>query len=702
MSINYKSPLVFVILFCSFFLYFFGGTGWYEKSRLVLEGTTEGLSNEIGVQWDAGAGYNEYEYYLFRFLPFRSGQGNSVALSIINTGRANIQSSGNRVVLTEVRVDGAGVPVPKSSLRNVRFTSGKGWFLDNPESRVLLDVNAQEHIQVSLKTSSNAGTAEITINDYTTRFDLYRSNWEILQKQADFWLMDKDGQFKLTMDLPRYQIDTLKIFSSSMNEKRNGTRLLKVYLATRNQKVPVQFVQDATTGEWLVNNPLSAVHRYSHPLLLCFQLVFAGIATWGVFGLFQFAANSGGLRGVFLQEKRWLFWLLFGVALGCYGTWLAALWPGVMSVDSLNIWRAAWLPEVVINNHPIVNVVWYCFLQQLWNNPVIVPLSQILISSSLYAYIYCSVYRKGVSPLLLIICFLLVVTSVPISVYNVTLWKDIPFALLITYWAHLCALMWMEKREKGRVDISWQRLCAMLFLFLALVSCRHNGVLFLIVIPALLLFLGVLRVSRRSFLVLIGGIGLIVVLIVYPPAQFKGADYFRSLSREYFVKSLDRLDMTSTIKKTKSYPYILDIKKNADTSDFWHFYLGDRFAYEFLKGTGWNDSFSYSKSDGGAFPALKRAAMKTYWQSIDYPWVYFTWNPLYLILLLPGSIVLCRWMPLSAIYSTVVLAQVAGLLFLIETLNWRYYYFVLVAGYGLLPLLLLDIKNIRIRKKQQV
>lgn len=54
-----------------------------------------------------------------------------------------------------------------------------------------------------------------------------------------------------------------------------------------------------------------------------------------------------------------------------------------------------------------------------------------------------------------------------------------------------------------------------------------------------------------------------------------------------------------------------------------------------------------------------------------------------------------------AIFSVVILAQVITLLVFVGATNWRYYYFVLMGGYFLLPVALLDWQDL-ISQKQTV
>ena len=84
--------------------------------------------------------------------------------------------------------------------------------------------------------------------------------------------------------------------------------------------------------------------------------------------------------------------------------------------------------------------------------------------------------------------------------------------------------------------------------------------------------------------------------------------------------------------------------------------------------------------------------MQLYWKTYEIPWVYLTWNPVYILVLLPLSVLFFKKVPFTAIFSAIILIQVLALV-LINVFNWRYYYFVCVAGFFWGPVLLLDLKR---------
>jgi len=145
----------------------------------------------------------------------------------------------------------------------------------------------------------------------------------------------------VAMNMPRYAVKRLVIvnrsagrpvFLSSVTLK--SARAVQSFAVNRNEPLSQVSFTDMNKG----------LKRYLYPSQFLLELGFAALTTWILLACFQFLQRSGGLAGVFTAQGRSLFWLFFLGAVAGYSVWLAAFWPGVMSVDSLKIWRAAMLP----------------------------------------------------------------------------------------------------------------------------------------------------------------------------------------------------------------------------------------------------------------------------------------------------------------------------------------------------------------------
>ncbi len=684
-------------LFVVFLLYFIFANAWYEPARLVIKGRAVNPDAFVTVQWDSGWGYNGYEQEKFQFVPTRSGPGKQHRVILAGGAEKNVSSKNSRIILTEIRIDDRGYPIPPVTLQAVRYVRGTGWVFDSDDAKIVLTLPIKKQLYFSLKTNNRSGIALITVDGQQTRHDLYRSNWEVLLNKVNFWFLDEQGNFAVSSDMPRYTVDSLRI---TVPEK---TAVTSVSLKTKSGRIiNLSLPEDQHNGQYRISAPLSSLKHYFHPDRIIFQIIFALFATWITCLLLHTISRYGGTKDFFTGKKLRLFWVMFSGALIVYSGWLSAFWPGVMSVDSLNIWRAAWLPDVMINNHPVVNVIWYMFLQHVWNNIAVVPLSQILLLSLLTAGTFFFCFRQGVRLRWLLPCYLLLLGSLPVGLYNITLWKDVPFALLVVFWSLVPAYFLYRKRSGQPLQLSLSQIMLLLFLFVALVLFRHNGIVYLFFLPVLFFLLQLVKVPKIFLAAGVVAVAGLFVLVVFPPASIKGGSYFHDLSRMYLQQLEQESPGTRIFDAAREYPRLLDLKKNKAQSDLWHYYLGDRYAYTFLRQSGWNDTHTYLPPNHYPVPALHDAALKLYEKSMEYPWVYLSWNPFWLLYLFPLSMLLYSRFPLSAVFSSVILVQVVSLLIFVGTTNWRYYYFVLLGGYFLLPIMLLDRHVFRLQKPQKV
>ncbi|MCI5211900.1 MAG: hypothetical protein D3910_24675, partial [Candidatus Electrothrix sp. ATG2] len=280
---------------------------------------------------------------------------------------------------------------------------------------------------------------------------------------------------------------------------------------------------------------------------------------------------------------------------------------------------------------------------------------------------------QGVSIKLVLPCFLFVLCSVPTGVYNLMLWKDIPFALLTVFWACLLVKLYQERRQ-GDLQWTWQRIFTLLLLGLALGLIRHNGLVYLVVLPVLFLFLRLVPMKKAliglTALLFVGGIGFAVL---QSTGKMTDTDFFRNKIESY-AGQLSVQDLAGDAQQTmRDYLTVLNINQTAQGWDKFHYYLHDRYAWWFLLHSEWWDLYPYQK-EIVQFPKLRKAAMQIYEKSNQEPWVHFFWNPVWLLGLLPVLTLLFWWLPNTAILGTVLLAGALPLVYL-KIFNWRYYYF---------------------------
>lgn len=681
-----RKPLVGLGLVFLFFLLWFATTRWYASAELVVQGLAPQGRGIVEVSWDNGSGFNGYEKRRFLLDTTAPKDSGLHTLVIRYTGQRHGASLSADIICDTITVDGKELDLFSLPGNGEKIESRQAILLNKPGQGIAVTTKADESIAVRLDTNNQSGVVELEVNGRKITHDLYIANVEARNFTYRYWVVRPDGGFTVRMDLPRYKIKTLLL--------ANGHPTLPLAverIELHHDKDVRQLFAGPSMGLAKIGfRGVSAFqqrffHSWGH---LALQAVFAVLSAWAVSGcwrLFRSCQVSGGL----LARRRPVFWCLWTGIAGIFSLWLLAFWPGVMSVDSMKIWRAALLPGVFLNDHPLLNVIFYRYLVGLWNNVAVVPLAHIVTLSGAMAYFLYRLHRRGL-PLWLTGVFAgMAATSIPVGLYNVTLWKDVPFALLIVFWGFTLVELYLQKGE-GALRFTWEVILALVLSLLALAFTRHNGLIYVAVGPLYAIILGL--VPRRVVVVALSLGGAVIALFLVALASgigVPGGDYLFS-QRAFFLNSLWQrsfADMAALV--WENYWGMLDINQKKTSWDLWHYFLGDRTAYDFLIHAGWSDVFGYLPAER-FLPRLSEVAMAVYHLSCQAPWVYLSWNPVHVLVLLPAAVMCTKKLPLSAIFASFLLVQVLALL-LIDVMNWRYYYFVVLGGYVLLPLLVLDV-----------
>lgn len=187
------------------------------------------------------------------------------------------------------------------------------------------------------------------------------------------------------------------------------------------------------------------------------------------------------------------FWYFFVPSVSIFSLWLLAFYPGVMTNDSISQWRDA-QPFKLSDAHPYLSTVFVSIFKRLFNNPASLALFQILAVAGFFSYTFSFFWKKGVPRALILIMAFLFMFSIPVGLYNVTLWKDVPFSLALITLSFFLATKWQQK--------SWSKLETTLFFFLlvAAIFFRHNGFIYAMLVPLILLFATRLKLKTKFFL----------------------------------------------------------------------------------------------------------------------------------------------------------------------------------------------------------
>ena len=678
-----------LLLFFAVFAWFFC-TEWYAPAQLVISGKSPGQDGLLKVGWESGEGYNRYEARKFLLNTSLEKGRESHTVTIRYTGEKHSASLDSQVICSGITVDNREMDLFAIPVQGEKLGEKKGIRLSRSGDQVVLEVKAEESIAIRMDTNNASGKVEIEVNGKTATHDLYFANVEAKFLVFRYWVVGPEGDFRVRMDMPRYPVQSLTVASGNA-QRELSVDDIKIVTEDR------EHVLFAGLQEKLEKKTFRRVSglqkRYYHLTQFLFQIVFALLTVWILTALWRVFVRCRSTGGIFSRE-RLVFWGFLGISTVAFSVWLLAFWPGVMSVDSLKIWRAAVLPEVYLNDHPLLNVVFYSYLAGLWNNTVIVPIFHIATISGLFAYIFYSIHRQGVSLKFLVPLHLLFTTSIPVGLYNVMLWKDIPFALLIVFWAFILADFYRRKQE-GRFSLTREQVFALFLSLLALAFTRHNGLVYLAVVPGCFLVLRL--VPMRVFLKVVAvglGVGAVggCLLTLLGNGYIANGNYLFSQGLGFLDNLLQKSLVDLGLEAWRHYWGIFNINQKESAWDLWHYFLKDRFSYPFLIHAGWSDVYGFL-AEGPAFPQLHDIAMNIYRKSYEEPWVYVAWNPVYSLGVYLFAIMFFPKFRLTAIFSSLILVQVFSLLVFVDVMNWRYYYFAFLGVYFLLPLLLLDMRR---------
>ncbi len=619
-------------------------------------------------------------------------------VSLRRTGNHNGAAAGSDVVLSGIFVDGERIHLAQDQAVGLEEIEDDLLKFKEKESTVSFLCHPKQHLRLEFLSFNYAGEVEVNAGSKVSRHDLYSSSdfnkWTHDSiTVVEYWLASPDGHFTVSLNMPRYQVKAFRLDS-------------KEPLADLSLTVKTEFGEtlDGGTGtpglEGVVFNAEGIdreLKRRFHPHRFTLQVVFALLTTWIAYGAIRFLSGFNSVRSLFMDERRLLFWLMLVCSFGVYALWHLSFWPGVASTDSLKIWRAAHIPGMYLGDHPPLNIIFYLYLMQFWDNMAVVPLVQNLLTSLLFASLFFSLYRWGVPLVCVLFFYLLTLLSIPIGMYTSILWKDVPFALLIVILGFRLCDLFFQKRN-GMLKVSWQEWIVLSLLTLALIGFRHNGVVYLVALPVLLVCLGIITVRLRfvlacaGFLLVAGG----VVAITHS----LGSSAFTFLSTQtltYAKQAGQRLSFEYVIKQGRKYLGALDVNQEQMQWDHVHHTIYWRFNGNFLKSVGWNDVYSYLPLPRSEWQRkMARSAMLLDKESYKPPWVYVSWNPFFMLVPLALLPLLIRWLPMAAVFSGFVLVQVAALVFL-DIFNWRYYYFAYMALFFLIPLAIADRTRPRLR-----
>lgn len=659
---------------------------WYNPSWLQITGNTEKPKVEVAVQWDSGNGINSYETRHIRIeAPFRAETKQHIKIRAL--GEKHPHSGSDTVSLLKLYLDGKEYELTNVRQRSI-FRDRLAVHLDrkNPTYEFYADVKGT--VRMVFANSNFFGKVEVEINGARFVHDLYTSSGRYDERVYDYYLLQPDGSFSFSVNLPRYKVRRLYV---SSGKETSPLSLNSVSLCQSTGCEELNKEAGPTPQTWLIRKPNESAKQYFDPVRFVFRCIFAVFNTFMLFAIFAWVGRSGGLRSILVRKQALIFACFLLPYLSISILFLLPFWPGVMSQDSLFIWRASGLPEIYLNDHPVLNQVLYMYLRGIWNNPAIVPISQILGGGVLTATVFYAVYRKGAPLAVLAVLYVFVLGMLPIFLFNIMLWKDVPYALLVVLWGVFFAKE-VTTQDRAKFDlgrITFGRVTIFLSFFF-LCFLRHNGLVYLTVVPVFMLLFLPGSLKRKVQISLIGLLlGISVLTAMSQVKSMGGLGFLRQAIKNHTLLLADRAISTEIVRIAGDYFSILDMEKDGAVSDRWHFYLEDRYAWKFLEETGLYDYYPYIP-EKESFPNIKKAIFLLYEGSFTKPWKSLVWNPVHMLIAL--LIVICcgYWLRAGAVYSAFLICGILPLLAL-DIFNWRYYYSLYLGVAYIMPLILYDL-----------
>lgn len=284
-----------------------------------------------------------------------------------------------------------------------------------------------------------------------------------------------------------------------------------------------------TGGEKSLTIPMAELNQsvLTSPLLV-FRLVaatlLAGLFAMGYAAFKNLAVGHSSRLFMIRHQGRAVFWAPFALLLAWYATWVAGQWPGFPTFDTYEqLMQGVML--TFSNWNPFVHTLLLNAVYDAFRSLGAVSSIQAVATAGLMTFALYSFWRRGAPIWLVGSAFLLLVASPVTAIYNLQPWRDIPFSLLTIFWAlllfHLCLAKGDPELRPSLPATMIVVLGALLFL---VATVRHNGQVFLGLIP-LILFAGRLLPWRQIVGVTVVG-GILYGLTFGPLARFY--DVYRS------------------------------------------------------------------------------------------------------------------------------------------------------------------------------
>jgi hypothetical protein len=447
--------------------------------------------------WDTGEGFNERESVAFVPYVIKKFDNKLHKIEITRLPETNPKSLASEVWIENIFLDGNAIDL------NSAVFQGKSIINDSRKLAILepgatIQIEAKfEKIDIDFFCHQWAGKVQVSVDGKTYTEDLFSAN--TIAKKVSFDDGALSGIVENKFALPQLNVKALKMVFSN-----NKVTVDDISVTSGNGTVNFSLPEPSNDGTTIFMDSVELKTKKFHIFLFLVQIFTAALITTALFWFWAYLRKirqenfQKTLSYLFFREHRWFFWVLFTASTLVFFLWLLGQWPGIMTVDSYHYtWREIKTFQFQ-NVTPWVYNLYVLVLTQLYDSPIIVGLFQIIATSLLGSMILYYCYKKGARKWIVIVSAGLFATSIPIGIYNITIWKDIPFNTIILFWGFfIFRLYYKRKYENTQVSFSVAQLIMLSILLFLVCTLRHNGIVFVVAIPVLLFIFKL--IPRKNF-----------------------------------------------------------------------------------------------------------------------------------------------------------------------------------------------------------
>ncbi len=236
------------------------------------------------------------------------------------------------------------------------------------------------------------------------------------------------------------------------------------------------------------------------------------VASYVVIKLLRKPLNKISIGKPVKNARVWGF-VSFGLILIIYTVYFLGQYPGGLSADSLSQYNQAVGMEGYVDWHPVIHTLLYFTLPvKLGGKLATIVFLQVLYWSMAMGYLVYSMAKGGLNKFLLGLFVIYVCINPNLATYVINPWKDIAF---MTFAALIMACYIRVFTTKGEWLLKPVHILLFAFALVMGIYVRHNAVLFVVPMLAIVIIFMVKSNKSRVFLIVSVVVLYVVVKAVY-------------------------------------------------------------------------------------------------------------------------------------------------------------------------------------------